>query len=450
MPRRATGYVEGYVEGRNGEQGHYVIRISCPDGSRPRIHLPPGPKSNKAKARAKETAAAYTERARREGVGASDGNARITSETGEETVAGYMDRWCVERRRRGFSGVSKDAYRLRKHVVPLIGHLLMTEVVRGDLESVVETLDERVQEDEIAWKSAVNTWGLVSKMFDDACNTKSRPLRVLTTNPAVGIRGPDRGNKKAKVYLYPSEFVTLVSCEKVPRVWRRIYSLATYLFTRASVLDVLSWDDFTMDREPPAVRIHQAWDEERRRTKTTKNKDWRTFSVEPTLAPLLHAMHDEAAGRGRLITVPRGRRHACRLREHLKLAGVDRASLFINDATRKHITFHDLKATGVTWMAVRGDGRLRIMQRAAHKDFKTTLDYIRTAEALADGFGDVFPELPASLLVGTAGDERPNEKPTRAAVPRNFSGESGIRTHGRLPYTRFPVVHLRPLGHLSR
>ena len=29
-------------------------------------------------------------------------------------------------------------------------------------------------------------------------------------------------------------------------------------------------------------------------------------------------------------------------------------------------------------------------------------------------------------------------------------GESGIRTHGRLPYTRFPSVRLKPLGHLSR
>jgi hypothetical protein len=28
-------------------------------------------------------------------------------------------------------------------------------------------------------------------------------------------------------------------------------------------------------------------------------------------------------------------------------------------------------------------------------------------------------------------------------------GESGIRTHGRFPYTRFPSVRLRPLGHLS-
>src|SRR5512145_2437491 len=28
-------------------------------------------------------------------------------------------------------------------------------------------------------------------------------------------------------------------------------------------------------------------------------------------------------------------------------------------------------------------------------------------------------------------------------------GEGGIRTLGTLRYTRFPVVHLRPLGHLS-
>ena len=28
-------------------------------------------------------------------------------------------------------------------------------------------------------------------------------------------------------------------------------------------------------------------------------------------------------------------------------------------------------------------------------------------------------------------------------------GESGIRTHGTLPHTRFPSEHLRPLGHPS-
>ena len=32
----------------------------------------------------------------------------------------------------------------------------------------------------------------------------------------------------------------------------------------------------------------------------------------------------------------------------------------------------------------------------------------------------------------------------------SFGGEEGIRTLGTFRYTRFPVVHLRPLGHLSR
>src|SRR5438128_2372471 len=31
----------------------------------------------------------------------------------------------------------------------------------------------------------------------------------------------------------------------------------------------------------------------------------------------------------------------------------------------------------------------------------------------------------------------------------SVGGEGGIRTHDTLPYTRFPSVRLRPLGHLS-
>jgi hypothetical protein len=47
---------------------------------------------------------------------------------------------------------------------------------------------------------------------------------------------------------------------------------------------------------------------------------------------------------------------------------------------RRRTTFHDLKATAVTWMALRGDNPLAIMQRAAHRDVKTTQRYLRAAE----------------------------------------------------------------------
>jgi integrase len=87
-----------------------------------------------------------------------------------------------------------------------------------------------------------------------------------------------------------------------------------------------------------------------------------------------------------------------KLKLYLQRARVERSDLFASDATRKAITFHDLRATEITWMAARGDDPLRIMQRAGHEDFETTKIYLREAENLAQGFGTVFPPLPDRLL----------------------------------------------------
>src|SRR5260221_5657117 len=61
--------------------------------------------------------------------------------------------------------------------------------------------------------------------------------------------------------------------------------------------------------------------------------------------------------------------------------------------------------TGLTWMAVRGDEPLKIMQRAGHTDFKTTQIYVREAESVRQGFGVPFPDLPTSLF-GAGAEER--------------------------------------------
>jgi hypothetical protein len=54
-------------------------------------------------------------------------------------------------------------------------------------------------------------------------------------------------------------------------------------------------------------------------------------------------------------------------------------------------------------MAIRGDDPLKIQQRAGHADFNTTQGYIRTAEAVREGFGRPFPRLPDTLLKGAPG-----------------------------------------------
>lgn len=78
------------------------------------------------------------------------------------------------------------------------------------------------------------------------------------------------------------------------------------------------------------------------------------------------------------------------------------------------MTFHDLRATGITWAAIRGDDALKIMARSGHTEYGTMMIYVREAEVIRENFGDVFPELPEAL-VGIAHEtpKRPNEAPKR-------------------------------------
>jgi hypothetical protein len=56
-----------------------------------------------------------------------------------------------------------------------------------------------------------------------------------------------------------------------------------------------------------------------------------------------------------------------------------------------------LRATGITWMALRADNPMAIKQRAGHRRFETTEGYIREAENLrAANAGEPFLALPAA------------------------------------------------------
>src|SRR5262249_47317880 len=153
----------------------------------------------------------------------------------------------------------------------------------------------------------------------------------------------------------------------------------------------LEWSDVDLDHG--TIHVHRSTDRTRHGTKATKTDAARRIPIEPALVPLLRAMRAESSGRGVVIRMPSTGKQSNKLRAYLRRVGVTREDLFTSDATRKAITFHDLRATGVTWCAVRGDDALKIMQRAGHADFTTTQIYMREAENLAAGFGAVFPPL---------------------------------------------------------
>ena len=368
--------------------GQWWAQITLRDGSRPVVELDPSiPREDRTAARA--CAREVSDYARTNGVVPS----RI-----KETVGEWTMRWLAARKERGLASVADDRSRLRHHVLVRLGPKDVRRVSRSDIEDLVEDLDTKVRAKTISWKTASHAWGLVTRMFADACGAKRRDLRVREDNPALNVHGPERGALRSKVYLYPSEVDALLSCSDVPLRWRRMFAITTYLYARAGEINALTWDD--VDLERGIVHIHRSADRRTGEVKSTKTKTARRVPIDPALRPLLEAMHADSKGEGRVSPVHETDKKLSRqLRRCLELADVKRAELFAADETRKPLTFHDLRGTGITWCAVRGDDPLKIKQRAGHSTFSTTEGYIREAENLREtNFGQPFGPLPASLL----------------------------------------------------
>jgi integrase len=314
-----------------------------------------------------------------------------------ETFAAWLDRWLLARKARGLKSNQSDASKVARWIGSRLGERPVAQIARAEIEAWVEWIDSQVQADRLSWKTAMNAWGLLSRAMADASRGKVKALRVRDDNPCADVAPPDRGASKSKVYLYPSEVLALLGCVEVPLAVRRAYAVTVYLYPRAGEVEALHWDD--LDLVHGVVHIHRAVDPETRKTiRGTKGKAARRFDLEVELVPLLQAMRAERPADTLVFEPwPLHKDRAGQLRKHLSVAGVKRAELFASDNTRKNVTFHDLRATGTTWAAIRGDDPLKIMHRAGHKDLATTQVYIREAENVGRDFGEVFPPLPEEL-----------------------------------------------------
>ncbi len=335
-----------------------------------------------------------------------------------DTLAEWSSKWWASREAKGLS-IASDVGRFRRWVLaPNLGAQSIASITTNDVEDLVHRLDQAVTRGDLAWKSAVNVWGLVTKAFDDAHRAKDRSLRVLTENPSKDVRGPDRGAEKAKAGLYPDQLLAVLSCEAVPLQHRRAIALAVYLYARPSELDALDWSD--VDVEHGFVTIHRG------KRGATKTGTSRKVPIEPTLLPLLEALRPEPAT-GQVFPLPDDGHLTRWLQLALEKAGLEKA-LTETSATRRRLRFYDLRAVGVTWRLVRKDAPFDVMTAAGRDRFETTQKYIREADVLRSGFGDVFPALPASLL------SESNRWPGNAengATTRNDCGGAGNRTRVR-------------------
>lgn len=176
------------------------------------------------------------------------------------------------------------------------------DVAHDDLKRLVVDRDAKAAKGESAdgksfgCKTAMNAWSVVLAMFRDAQRAKDPALCARDDNPAEEVAGPDVGAKKAKVYLWPSEFVKLVTCERVPVRWRRLFALAVYTYMRVGEIAALEWTDF--DLEQGRIHIHRL---DRPRAQAGHRFDEeRPGAPHPDRAvmlPLLKALFEQVTGR---------------------------------------------------------------------------------------------------------------------------------------------------------
>ena len=176
---------------------------------------------------------------------------------------------------------------------------------------------------------------------------------MLSVNPARGVKPPDAPGSLEKQWLFPVELEQLLTCAAIPLERRRFYAVAVYCYTRPGEVLAFLWGR-SIDLEHGMVRVNRSFDHiERVYNERTKTEDSRHFALEPVLRPLLAKMWAEWPKPGLLF--PRFTHLAEGLREDLMKAGVTRASLHVRRPGSQPIRFHDLRATGITYMAIRGD-----------------------------------------------------------------------------------------------
>ncbi len=317
---------------------------------------------------------------------------------------------------------SENAGAYRNHIRALIGHKHVREWTAEDLRRLVAYLDDKISRGELKWKSTRNIWATASKMCADAQRSKLPELRCREDNPARIVAGPERGDRTQKQFLYPDELDRFLRCEIVPLHWRRLVAIAVYTFARDGELRALRWEDVDLDHG--TIHIHRAIERRSGTVKGTKTRTARRIPIDPNLVPLLRAMKREAGDDPAAPVVEPNVELARPFRGWLLRAGIMRAELHHATPTRKAMTFYDLRATGITWLAVAGVEPRRIMRRAGHTNFGTTMIYVRLAEELRRDFGTPFAPLPDAII---------NAKPDMREIARR-AAEFRTRHRNRAKY----------------
>jgi len=379
-------------------------RADRPEPYRARVRwIDPGTKRQKSKSQAcssEQAALDWIEAIRQVA------QAGIDPETASMTLATYGES-VMPLALRGLEGKTLDPYLAgwRKRVVPTLGHLPLRMITNGAVDRAVHGWIA-----EQSGRSTVkNSLAVLVRVMEQAVRDG-----IMDRNPARVI-GWQRDYQRAEDELDDPRSLALPN-------WQALCDLAAALVAR-SADHFAGWGDVVIFAACTAARIGEVsgircadidrdawtWTVRRQTTpspgglidKGTKGKRGRTVPLIEEVRPLverrLHAVGHEPAAR--VFTGPRGGR--------ITTAVLRDATHWDEVVTRlgyEHLRRHDLRHTGLTWMAdagvpvhvlrkIAGHGSLVTTQRYLHPDAQSIADAGTALSAhLALEKGSVAPE----------------------------------------------------------
>ncbi len=284
--------------------------------------------------------------------------------TSEKLHQAHPDHVAVKR------SASDDIYRLKAHVYPLVGSVLLREFKSNHAELVMGSLPK-----DLSAASRRHVAQLIHRVLKLAVY----PARIIEQSPVpVGFL-PKPSNARAQAWLYPLEDARLLAEADVPVLHRLFYGLLTREGMRSGEAGALTWAD--LDLEGGTITLDQ--------NKTDDARAWaldpgvvRALTLWKVIAPPSTKTGDRVFARaGRTINVEH---LADTFRGHLDGIGGIRAQLFDKGPNRKPIRIHDLRATFVTLALAAGRTETWVADRTGHKSSAMINRYRRAARTAAE------------------------------------------------------------------
>jgi len=201
---------------------------------------------------------------------------------GPVTVGVWGKKWVPERRNMGLADADNDATRLRLHVYPVIGDLLLTDVRPRHILEIVN----RLRASGHAPRTVYNVYSITKALFRDAAIADLLPVAanpcILTSRQLGKIRDKKLGWRDTAVYTR-AELASLLWDPRIPLGRRVLWGLLGVGCLRLGEAAGLRWGRLDLGYEPLGrLSVVTSYDHDKTKTETER---W--MPVHPALAGLL-------------------------------------------------------------------------------------------------------------------------------------------------------------------